>query len=446
MTSRTAEPFAVTHLSVLAIAAPMTLAFITTPLLGLVDTAVVGRLGIAADLGGLAVGAIVFDVVFTSLNFLRSGTTGLVAQALGRGDAKERTAVLARALLLSLALGLLVLALSQPLLGAGLALVAPTPAVAEAVAAYFTIRILAAPLTLANYVLLGWALGLGRAGLGLALQVVLNGTNIALSLHLGLSLGWGIEGVAWATVVAEGVGVAAGLLAALVILRGSDMPSRARVFEGAAFVRLFALNRDIMIRSFCLLGAFFAFTAMGSRFGELTLAANAVLMNFFLVAGFFLDGLATAAEQLAGRAVGARWRAGFERAVDLTMVWGVGLGGACTLAFLLGGPWLIDLLTTNAAVREAAAAYLPWAAATGIVGTVAFQMDGVYIGATWSREMRDMMLVSVAAYALMLAVAWAAQSNHLLWLSLLVFLGARGWTLWRRLPANAAQTFAPAMA
>lgn len=419
----------------------MTLAFVTTPLLGLVDTAVVGRLGSAAALGGLAVGAIIFDVVFTSLNFLRAGTTGLVAQALGRGDAPERTAVLLRALLLAVALGLLVLVLAQPLLALGLALIAPTTAVAEAVAAYFTVRILAAPLTLANYVLLGWALGLARSGLGLALQVVLNGTNIALSLYLGLHLGWGIAGVAWATVIAEGVGVAAGLVAAAAILRGTPMPSLARTFEGAAFVRLFALNRDIMIRSFCLLGAFFAFTAVGSRFGEVTLAANAVLMNFFLIAGFFLDGLATAAEQLAGRAVGARWRAGFRRAVDLTMVWGVALGGAATLAFLLAGPWLIDLLTTNEAVREAARSFLPYAAATGIVGTVAFQMDGVYIGATWSREMRNWMLVSVAAYALALVVAVGVGSNHLLWIALLVFLGARGVTLWRRLPANTAQTF-----
>ena len=424
----------------------MTLAFITTPLLGLVDTAVVGRLGSAAALGGLAVGAIIFDVVFTSLNFLRAGTTGLVAQALGRGDAKERTAVLWRGLFLALVLGLLVLLVSQPLLAAGLAVVAPGEGVAAAVALYFTIRILAAPLTLANYVLLGWALGLARSGLGLALQVVLNGTNIALSLYLGLHLGWGIEGVAWATVIAEGVGVAAGLGAAVLILRGADRPSLGRVFEGAAFVRLFALNRDIMIRSFCLLGAFFAFTAIGSRFGELTLAANAVLMNFFLVAGFFLDGLATAAEQLAGRAVGARWRAGFERAVALTLAWGWALGGAATLGFLLGGPWLIDLLTTLEPVREAARLFLPYAAATAIVGTVAFQMDGVYIGATWSREMRNWMLVSVAAYAVMLAVAWAARSNHLLWLALLVFLGARGWTLWRRLPANTAHTFAPAPA
>ena len=424
----------------------MTLAFVTTPLLGLVDTAVVGRLNDAAALGGLAVGAIVFDVVFTSLNFLRAGTTGLVAQAMGRGDRKEETATLLRALLLAVALGLLTFALSPLLLAAGLAVVAPTAGVAEAVAAYFSIRILAAPLTLANYVLLGWALGLARSGLGLALQVVLNGTNIALSLFLGLELGWGIAGVAWATVIAEGVAAAVGLAVAAYILRRADRPSFARVFEGAAFVRLFALNRDIMIRSFCLLGAFFAFTALGSRFGEVTLAANAVLMNFFLVAGFFLDGLATAAEQLAGRAVGARWRTGFERAVRLTLLWGWALGAAATALFLLGGPSLIDLLTTLPDVRAAAYAFLPYAAATAIVGTVAFQMDGVYIGATWSREMRNWMLVSVAAYAVMLVVAWALRSNHALWLALLVFLGARGWTLWRRLPANTAHTFPPAIA
>ena len=437
--------FPVTNTAVLAIAVPMTLAFVTTPLLGLVDTAVVGRLGVAAQMGGLAVGAVLFDVVFSSLNFMRASTTGLVAQAMGRDDEKEQTAVLARALLLALALGALTFALGDPILSLGLALVAPTPAVAEAVTTYFAIRIMAAPLTLANYALLGWTMGLARSGLGLALQVVLNGTNIVLSLYLGLHLGWGIAGVAWATVIAEGVGVAAGLLAAAFLLRGTDVPSRTRILEAAAFGRLFALNRDIMIRSFCLLGAFFAFTALGSRFGEVTLAANAVLMNFFMIAGFFLDGMATASEQLAGRAVGARWRAGFDRAVALTLRWGWLLGGGCTLLFLVAGPWLIDLITVNETVREAARAFLPYAAATGIVGTLAFQMDGVYIGATWSRTMRDMMLISVALYGVAAAFALWIGSNHLLWIALLIFLGARGITLWRRLPRLADQTFpAPA--
>ena len=436
------RPFPVTHRSVLAIAVPMTLAFVTTPLLGLVDTAVVGRSGVEAQLAGLAVGAIVFDVVFTTFNFLRAGTTGLVAQAFGRDDAPEQTAVLLRALLLAAGLGLLVLVLSAPILALGLWLVAPGPAVGEATALYFSVRILAAPLTLGNYVVLGWALGRARAGLGLALQVVLNGTNIALSLWLGLHLGWNIEGVAWATVAAEAVALALGLLVAWRSLRGTALPARVAVLDGAAFMRLLRLNRDIMIRSFCLLGTFFAFTAFGARFGTTTLAANAVLMNFFLVGGFFLDGLATAAEQLAGRAIGARWAPAFDRAVRLTLGWGLVMGALLSLAALVFGPLLIDVLTTAPPVRALAREYLAWAALTALVGAAAFQMDGVFIGATWSAEMRDWMLVSTALFALVAWVASGPMGNHGLWLALLVFLGARGATLLWRLPRRRDETFA----
>ena len=438
------RPFEVNSRAVLAIAVPMTLAFVTTPLLGLVDTAVVGRLGVAAQMGGLAVGAIVFDVVFTSMNFMRAGTTGLVAQAFGAQDAPEQAAVVARALVLALVLGLAALLFADPILAAGLYFVAPEAAVAEAVALYFGIRILAAPLTLANYVLLGWALGVARAGLGLALQVVLNGVNIALSLWLGLGLGWGIAGVAWATVIAEGIALVAGLGALAFHLHGTALPAARQLWQRAAFGRLFALNRDILIRSFCLIGTFFAFTATGARFGTDVLAANAVLMNFFMVAGFFLDGLATAAEQLAGRAVGARWRPAFDASVRLSLLWGVVLGGALSLLFLLAGPILIDALTTNDAVRETARLYLPWAAATAVVGAVAFQMDGVYIGATWSREMRDWMLVSTALFVFVAWLAHDALGNHGLWLALLVFLGARGLTLLLRLPGRRDQAFAAA--
>ena len=436
------RPFAVTHRTVVAIAVPMTLAFVTTPLLGLVDTAVVGRLGIAAQMGGLAVGAILFDVVFSSLNFLRAGTTGLVAQAYGADDAVEQTAVVARALVLAVLLGFAALLLADPILALGLYFIAPESAVAQAVALYFGIRILAAPLTLANYVVLGWALGVARAGLGLGLQVVLNGTNIALSLWLGLGLGWGIEGVAWATLIAEGVALVAGLAVLASALRGTVLPAWERVGQRAAFGRLFALNRDILIRSFCLLGTFFAFTALGARFGTDVLAANAVLLNFFMVAGFFLDGLATAAEQLAGRAIGARWRPAFDRSVRLSLGWGIVLGGLLSLLFWLAGPLVIDALTTNETVRATARLYLPWAAATALVGAVAFQMDGVYIGATWSREMRDWMLVSTALFALVAWIARDAMGNHGLWLALLVFLGARGITLLARLPGRRDQTFA----
>lgn len=434
--------FAVTNRLVLSIAVPTTLAYLSTPLIGIVDTGVVGQLGDAALLGGLAIGAVLFDIVFTSFNFLRASTVALVAQALGQGDMERQKVVLLRALLLSLGIGLALLALAPFVLQLGLWAMDATPAVAAAVASYFTIRIISAPLTLVNYSILGWALGLGRAGLGLFLQVVLNGTNIALSFYLGLSLEWGLVGVAWATVLAEGLAAAVGLVLAWWSTASYAWPNLARLLDRAALAQLFSVNRDIMIRSFCLLFAFAFFTAQGTRYGEVTLAANAVLMNFFLLSGYFLDGFATAAEQLAGRAVGARARSAFDSTVRLTFIWGLCLAVFATSCYLLAGPALIDLLTTAADVRELARIYLPWAAVTALAGVLAFQMDGVFIGATWSADMRNMMLLSVAVYLLVWWIAAPAFGNHGLWFALNVFLAVRGITLYARLPARCRESFA----
>ena len=438
----TVRPFEVTHRQVVAIALPTTLAFISTPLLGLVDTGVVGSLGDAALLGGLAVGAILFDIVFTSFNFLRASTTGLTAQAVGAQDEGSQRRVLARALLIAVASGL-ALALAGPLiLAAGLLFMNVTPAVEEAVRAYFSVRILAAPLTLVNYVVLGWLLGRAQAGLGLLLQSVLNGANIALSVWFGLGLGFGLTGVAWATVAAEALTVLVGAGLVWRLARPFDGLSVGAVLDRTALWRLFAVNGDIMIRSFCLILAFALLTREGATFGETVLAANAVLMNFFLVAGYFLDGFATAAEQLAGKSVGARYRPAFERAVRLCLVWGAALALACTAFFLLAGPSVIDLLSANEAVRATAYAYLPWAAVTALAGVVAFQMDGTFIGATWTRDMRNQMLVSLAVYVAALYALKPLIGNHGLWLALNLFLAMRGVTLWLRVRPNLDAEFA----
>lgn len=433
--------FDVTHRSVIAIAVPTTLAYLSTPLLGLVDTGVVGRLGDPAFLGGLAVGAILFDIIFTTFNFLRASTTGLVAQALGAGQEEEQRIVLVRSLIMSVALGLGVLLLAPLILQGGLwAMDAPSK-VEAATVLYFTVRVLAAPLTLVNYSVLGWMLGLGKAWLGLVLQLVLNGTNIVFSILLGLVLGWGIEGVAWATVIAEAVAVCVGLVIAWLKLSGNGRISWPRVFSRKALSRLLGVNVDIMVRSFCLLFAIAFFTAQGARFGELTLAANAVLMNFFLVAGYFLDGFATAAEQLTGRAVGARHRPAFESTVRLTLFWGFALAAFATLIFWVGGPLIIDLLTTSQAVQSEARTYLLWAAFTALVGVMAFQMDGVFIGATWTTDMRNMMVLSLAAFFLTWWLATPVWGNHGLWLALEVFLGVRGLSLFARLKSRSQATF-----
>jgi MATE family multidrug resistance protein len=424
------RPFAVTNRLVLSIALPMTLAYLTTPLLGLVDTAVIGQYGDAALLGGLAAGTIVFDVVFASFNFLRSGTTGLVAQAFGRGEELEERAVFWRAAAISVIAGLALVALAPAIAGLGGWLMAAEPRVTGAIDTYVRIRLLSAPAALINYTVLGYLLGRGEAKLGLAMQFLLNGANILLCIVLGLKLDWGVPGVAWATVCGEAIAAAVGL--AIILARFGRMPplSRQRTFNRPAMRAMLNLNGDIMIRSFALMGAFALFTRQGAQQGTLALAANAVLMHFFLLAGYFLDGFATAAEQLAGRAIGARYRPGFIAAVRLTAVWGFALAGATSLVVLAFGSDLIGLMTTAPAVRQEALRYLPWAALTAVSGVLAFQMDGVFIGATWSRDMRNMMLVSLAVFAAAVVVLGRLFGNHGLWCALHLFLLVRGVSLY----------------
>lgn len=436
--------FDVNNRMVFAIAVPMTLAFLTTPLLGLVDTAVVGRLGDAALLGGLAIAAILFDLVFTTFNFLRSSTTGLVAQAMGRNDPVEEQAVFWRSLMISVVAGIAIIAATPLLLAGGLAFMGAEGEVAAAASTYLVIRALSAPAALANYAILGYVLGRGMGGTGLFLQTVINGTNICLSIWFGLGLGYGLEGVALATVIAEITGCGIGLL---VIRRRFDRahrPSWKQVIDRPSVMRLMALNGDIMIRSFALIAAFAWFTRQGTGFGETTLAANAILMNFFMVAGYYLDGFATAAEQLAGRAIGARYRPAFDKTVRLTVIWGFILAGFTTGFFLIFGNAVIGLMTTLEPVRSEAGSYMFWAALTAVSGVLAFEMDGVYIGATWSRDMRNMMLLSLALFIALSLVLTEIWGNLGLWISLNIFLAARGFTLLALLPRRRDKAFGAA--
>jgi putative MATE family efflux protein len=312
---------------------------------------------------------------------------------------------------------------------------AAEPAVTQAMSGYVMIRLLSAPFALLNYAILGYVLGRGEGMLALGLQLALNLSNIAFSIGLGLWLGWGLEGVAWGTVIGEGIACALGV--AILGLRFRAMPPMAKgaIRDIAAIRAMFALNRDI--RSFVLLGSFALLARQGAQLGSLMLAANAVLMNFFLLAGYLLDGFATAAEQIVGRAVGARHRPAFDRAVALTALWGFAVAAAIALVVLAAGDALIALMTTSPEVRAAASVYLPWAALTALSGVLAFQMDGVFIGATWSRDMRNMMLVSFALYLAALATLGPLFGNHGLWAALHLFLVARGLSLLAVLPGRA---------
>lgn len=434
--------FSVSHRSVLAIAVPMTLAYLSTPLLGVVDMAVIGRLGDAALLGGIALGGIIFDLVFTTFNFLRSGTTGLTAQAVGGRNEEEIKATLLRALVIAFVGGLAVMALNVPLLKVGLWFLGGSDDVQAATERYFDIRLFSAPFLLANYAILGWFIGLGRAGTGLLLQLVLNGLNIVLSVFFVIGLSWSVEGVALATVLSE---VAATLVGGFLVLahaKGGAWPAATVIFDRRLLMRMMAVNRDIMIRSFTLLYAFAFFMARSADQGDTMLAANALLEKFIMVGAFFLDGLATAAEQLAGRAVGARYRPAFDRTLKLTALWSFALAGLLALLFWALGPTMIAFMTTAPEVRLGAETYLVWAVLTPLFGVLAFQMDGVFIGATWSSTMRNMMLLSLALYLAAYYSLFPLLGNHGLWLAFLLFFGIRGLTLLAACRKRAAETFA----
>lgn len=437
-----AGPFLVTNRLILSIAIPMTLGFLTTPLLGLVDTAVVGRLGQATLLAGLAVGAILFDLIFTTFNFLRASTTGLVAQAFGRGDKAEEQAVFWRSLVIAVVSGIVIVLVSPLVLSVGLWLLAPGPDVAEVTRTYFLYRILSGPFALANYAILGYVLGRGQGTTGLLLQTLINGVNIVLSIFLGLHLGWGVMGVALATVTGETIGAIVGFVIVRSRFDRAIAPPWGQIFSMARLKPLFGLNRDIMIRSFVLLAAFTLMTRIGTGFGPVTLAANAVLMSIFLLAGYYLDGLANAAEQLTGRAIGARFRPAFDRALKMTATWSLALAAMTTLAFFIVGDRLIDTLTTAADVRAVAYEYMPWAAITAVTGALAFLMDGVFIGATWSRDMRNMMLLAFAGYVAALSALVPLFGNHGLWAGLNLFLLFRGIFLLALVPRRARASFA----
>jgi MATE family multidrug resistance protein len=442
-TDRAPRPFDVTHARVLAIAGPMTLAHLTTPLLGVVGTAIIGQLGQAHLLGAVAVSAVVFDCIFWLFAFLRMGTVALTAQALGAGDAVEQRAVLGRALVMAGGIGAGLLLLQQPIAWVAFEAMGASAGVTEAAKVYFFVRIWSAPLTLGNYAILGWLIGLARTDLALALQVAINLVNIAATALFVLALEMDVAGAALGTVLAEAVGLAAGLLLAWRLERGEPRLAAAVVLDSGKLVRMLAVSRDIMIRTAALIVAFTFFMAQSARAGDTVLAANAVLYNLVLVGAFFLDGFATAAEQLCGRAVGARDPAAFRRAVALSIGWGFGFALAMAATFLAAGPQLIALMTASPDVRVIAEQFLIFAVVAPLAGVLAYAFDGIYVGATWTRDMRNLMLASLALY---FAAWWGLQpfGNAGLWGAILVLLAGRGILQALRYPALLRTTFTTA--
>ncbi len=426
---------ALTHRGVLAIAVPVMISNVSTPLIGLVDTAVVGRIPDPKYIGAVAIGALVFTFVFWGFGFLRMGTTGLTAQAFGADDRDEVAASLGRALLLAAAVGAGLLVVQWPIREIAFGLLGGSPQVEALARDYYDVRVWAAPATLANYALLGWLIGLGRTDLGLVLQLVLNVTNIALCVLFVIGFGWGVRGVAAGTLLAEVIAAAVGLAIALRHLRGFGAHfARERIMAAAPLKRMVTVNADIMIRSLALICVWVWFVARGASQGDVILAANAVLMSFVTVAIYFLDGLAFAAEALVGRAIGAAHRAGLVAAAKLTTLWAAGIAVLITAVLLALGPAMVDLLTIDPAVRAAARTYLWWAAFVPLLGVWSFQLDGIFIGATRTVDMRNAMLFTLAIY---LAAWWLLEpyGNHGLWGAFYVSYFARAGTLLWYYPA-----------
>ena len=438
------RPVTVGHRAVLAIAVPMTLAHLSTPLLGIADTAVIGQLGDAALLGAVALSSVLFDFLFWGFGFLRMGTAGLTAQALGADDRIEQRAVFLRALALAAGLGLALVALQSLIGRVAFPLLGGSPAVTAAAETYFHIRIWSAPFAFGNYAVLGWLIGMGRTATGLLLQIGINILNILLCVALAMGMGLGVAGVALATTIAEAVGVVAGLAVVAVHFGGRLGLDRATIFDRAKVWRMVAINRDIMIRTLALLAVWSFFARQGALAGDVTLAANAILNNFFLLGGYFLDGIATAAEQLCGRSVGANNRRAFDRSVTLSIGWSFGLAALMSLLLFAAGSHFIDWMAASEAVRREARLYLPYAALTPLAGSLAFTFDGIYIGATWNAAMRNLMLAALVAF---LALWWSLQGlgNDGLWLAVLGFLLARGIGQGLAFPALRRRAFVGAM-
>lgn len=430
----------VTTAQVFAIAAPAMVANLTTPLIGIVSTIAIGRLGDATLLGGVAIASVIFDCVFWLFGFLRMSTLAFTAQALGAGETQELRALLVRGFVIAAVIGVALILLQLPLAAILFGAMGGSEGATRAARIYFSLRIWSAPLVLANYVVLGWLIGQARARLALSVQIAINLINMAATVLLVLVYDTGIAGAAVAAVVAEAIGLVLGVLIARRLARGMPAVPRAALLDRAKLIRMLAVNRDIMIRTACLIAAFLFFTAQGARHGDVTLAANAVLNNFLLISAFFLDGLANAAEQLCGRAYGARDRIAFSSATRLVISWGFAFALAVTASYALFGPGLIDIMTASEDVRRGARDYLWLVTLAPVLGVFAFAYDGIFIGATWAREMRNLMVLSLAIFL----AAWLSLrsfGNAGLWGALLVHYAARGGLQALRYPAMLRASF-----
>lgn len=412
---------------ILAIAGPSIVSNITVPLLGLVDVAIVGHIGNAAHIGAIAVGSMIFNLVYWIFGFLRMGTSGMTSQALGRRDLTEVTRLAARSLIVAAGVGLSLIVMQMPLRSVMFLLMQPTPDIVPLARAYFSICIWGAPAVLGLYGLMGWFVGMQNTRTPMLVSIMQNVINIAVSLTLVYVFGLGLEGVAAGTVVAQYAGFLTAL--AMLVSRYGRLRRHAvwdGLLRGSELRRFFSVNRDIFLRTLCLVAVNLYFTSAGARQGAVTLAVNTLLMQLFLLFSYVMDGFANAGEALGGRYYGARNASALGDTVRRLFLWGTLIAALFTAAYALGGPTFLRLLTDDEAVIRASAEYFPWAVAIPAAGMAAFVWDGIYIGIT---DTRGMLIALATAAALFFATYLGLRplmGNHALWLAMIVYIASRG--------------------
>lgn len=421
---------------ILKIALPSIVSNITVPLLGLVDVTIVGHLGAAAYIGAIAVGGMLFNIIYWLFAFLRMGTGGMTSQAFGARNLPEVMRLLLRSVLLGMGLGLLFILLQVPLRELALYLIAPpTAEVAALTRTYFNICIYGAPAMLGLYGLTGWFLGMQNSRSPMWVAIVQNVVNIACSLLLVYGFGMKVEGVALGTLIAQYAGFLTALFLLLRYYRRlmHYLPQRLlssealqNLWNRKAMSRFFSVNRNIFLRTLCLVSVTLFFTSAGAAQGEVVLAVNTLLMQLFTLYSYIMDGFAFAGEALSGRYIGARHAEAFYSTVRRLFGWGGVMALLFTLTYALGGEAFLRLLTSEEEVIAASATYFPWALLIPLCGLAAFIWDGIYIGATATRGMLISMAVATLTFFLLYAALHATWGNHALWLSFLAYLTQRG--------------------
>lgn len=429
-----------THRRVLKIALPIVLSNATVPILGAVDTGVVGQLGAAAPIGAVGIGAIILGALYWMFGFLRMGTTGLTAQALGQGHRAEVVALLIRAMMIATVAGLALILLQLPLIWLAFYYAPASPEVEGLARDYLNIRIWSAPAAIALFGINGWLIAQERTRAVLVLQLWANGVNILLDLWFVLGLGWGVSGVAVATLIAEWSALGLGLWLCRSVFSTPDWRNWVQIFDRARLRTMALVNRDILIRSLLLEAIIVSFMFFGAGFGDGVLAANQVLLQFLMITSYGMDGFAFAAETLVGQAVGAGRRDALRQSAKMAGLWGLILGAVSAVGFALFGGDIIDVMTTSQQVRAEARSYLPWMVAMPLLSAAAWIFDGIFIGATATRDMRNMMLVSFVVYAVAAIALVPTLENHGLWMAFLLSFVARGITLGARYPALETRT------